>query len=891
MLKAIIILIMSLFIWHIGFGQKLLTITGVLRDSKGEALSKATLMLEGGSDTLRVISGKDGDFEFSVPQSTFLALSHKVLLVVTMQGYKRYTTVISLKADQRGLVLPPIVLLLEFEELVPVMVVAVKPITIREDTVEYHAGAYKVRPGAELERLMKLLPGITWDTGGNLMAGGKKLNKIMINGLDFAGGDIKTALQNLPADIIDKVQVIDDYGDKGRLTGVKSGEADKVLNVVLKEDKRYGKVINFGAGIGDKGKYSSSLFSDMFSGDHQWTANGYMINVSPSGVLNENRLELGGVNKYSAKTRDNARLTTWGKDESSTNTLHQSNYFAGSQTQLEQRNEASTSKQNEGVSYTVTYVPNVNTQLRVSGFMNMSHSRDLTTSDFLSIAQDSGFTKKDSGQTHNLTVMNGKTSQVGLYFEKIDPHSKERFSFEATYDYSGSVGNGDNYNKTYVNTDSLSNYDNQHYLIHLTNLHQELNTKLSYYYPLGKEGLLEMGYAWDYSVSGNNQITRVPDSLNGNLITVDSLSNNYAFTIKGSRIHVGYLSHSKKMNLSVGVDGQQWNQQSVEPGKDAEQRYNYFKALPQADLTYSMSPSKALRFDYRGTSNAPSLQQLQPVINITNPQYPVQGNPNLKPSYTNAVDLWYTQTSLSATQFWNLSVGVSYNTTSGMIITNLLSPRDSSSVIQQTEFLNANGSWSLGLDYRLDLPAIFDKRLRVSTFGGFGESQNATMTNNILYTVGSVSWKQNLSIGVVIPDLLEEGLSLNYTYTVSKYSISNGQSHGYPALDWSFQSAHEIMPDWTLRGVLTQSFTSTPGKGLTANPMLVNASVEKRLFPRNQLRVNLSVSDVLNSSSGVSQAITPTGVTQYRASLIGRYFLLSATLKLEKFHSKRTTLQ
>src|SRR5258708_16998553 len=200
---------------------------------------------------MQVLSGGGGNFLISGLYDPSFGIR------ITMNGYKSYYKNFSIPVAIKVFSLAPIVLQIDYEELQAVVVRQVQPITIKRDTLEYYAGAYSVREGSMLAELMKKLPGVAVNDSVTVM--GKKISKVLLDGKLFFGGDVKAALKNLPYDIIDKVEMIDDYGDQARLTGVRTGEPKKILNIVLKQDKRNGQIGNMTGGRGNKGQNIASL--------------------------------------------------------------------------------------------------------------------------------------------------------------------------------------------------------------------------------------------------------------------------------------------------------------------------------------------------------------------------------------------------------------------------------------------------------------------------------------------------------------------------------------------------------------------------------------------------------------------------------------------------------
>lgn len=144
-------------------------LAGKITDSAGIALSKATIRLTAGPDTLTTLSGDDGSFLF--PR----APAGKVGMLVTMRGYLSFSHFYNVPESQSAMNLPPIILRPDYGELNPVTITGVRPITVTQDTVSYHAAAFSVRDGSDVEDILKRLPGVEVDADGNVIVQGKKI--------------------------------------------------------------------------------------------------------------------------------------------------------------------------------------------------------------------------------------------------------------------------------------------------------------------------------------------------------------------------------------------------------------------------------------------------------------------------------------------------------------------------------------------------------------------------------------------------------------------------------------------------------------------------------------------------------------------------------------------
>ncbi len=226
----------------------------------------------------------------------------KIILSVTSIGYegirKRYTIDI---ADTKPITLDPIVLKTESKQLNQVNIIGVIPVKIKEDTVDYKISAYKVRENAPVEDVLKKIPGVDVDASGNVTTQGKSITKVRINGKDFMGGDVQAATKNFPADLLESVQVIDDYGDQANLTGIRTGEPNKILNFTIRADKNYGYSVQATGGDGrdllpeqngvkadNQNRYMGSVNYFNFKGNRQITVLGALNNT------NTNTFNFGG---------------------------------------------------------------------------------------------------------------------------------------------------------------------------------------------------------------------------------------------------------------------------------------------------------------------------------------------------------------------------------------------------------------------------------------------------------------------------------------------------------------------------------------------------------------------------------------------------------------------
>ncbi|HEY9196037.1 MAG TPA: carboxypeptidase-like regulatory domain-containing protein, partial [Mucilaginibacter sp.] len=260
-------------------------IKGSVKDSTGLTLPGTTVKILTGTDSTTVVTDNNGVFTFNNVKVNQFSL---VFNAIGYQGLRRRFI---LDNAATPVLLKPVILKTDIYMLNTVTIKDVNPVKLKEDTIEFNAAAYPVRDNAPVEDVIKKLPGVDVDKDGNITAQGKSVTKVRVNGKDFFNGDVKSATRNLPADIVQNIQVIDDYGDQANLTGVKSGEPDKILNITIKQSKNYGYFGQASVGVGkdaipgisnslENNRYlaSANLFS--FNGDRQLAFLGNLNNTN-----------------------------------------------------------------------------------------------------------------------------------------------------------------------------------------------------------------------------------------------------------------------------------------------------------------------------------------------------------------------------------------------------------------------------------------------------------------------------------------------------------------------------------------------------------------------------------------------------------------------------------
>lgn len=875
MLKAVIIFLISINFHH-SLAQEFNSLSGKVTDTLGTALYPATVSIIAGRDTLNTITRDDGSFIFKNVRDSIFKLH------VSMKGYLPIDSSMTINTTRHAIQLGVLTLRTSYKELDPVTVISIRPITITGDTVSYNTAAFPVPAGSEVEDILKRLPGLEVDMDGNVFVQGKKISNVMVDGKLFFGGDVLLAIRNLPADVVSKLQVIDDFGDKARLTGIKSGDPAKVLNIVLQPDKRNGVFGRIEAGQGEQRKYTDNTLVNAFKGTRQISIAARLENNNPAGYDPTYLGTLNYADKWANKIDALINGSIGGWSSHSVGNSLQKTFLPGEQLQQTQDNQSSSHSDYSELNarWVCKSGPYSTLRFNTSGSTNQSNNQ--VAGNFTTSQQDSGFTKTTSGRSQNTGRSTAKSLNGSLYYEQLFPRSRKRFSLELDFGVNGSQHVNDNQSATIVLTDSVLSNSNSHYLITNASQNNFLNFDGIYFLPMGRRSFLELGYRVQTTSSRNDILTRQPDSMTNLLQITNSLSQNIVFRSLAQNFHTAYTAQLHTISLSASVDAQPGQIRGTTSAKADITSISYLSLLPNFQAAWILGKIHTFNLTYTGNPNLPSLQQLSPFTNVTNPQYPVTGNPNLKSSYTSNAGLRFEQSPIHPAQYFSFGLGVGYSFTQNTIISNLTSPKDSSQILQATTYLNAGTSKSIKADYHLILPAFLKKHLRITLKGNLNKSQAISMNDSLPYILRTWTWSQGVHLFWVLPNLMETEFQANYSQTHSILPSPGNLPSTINSASLSLKSRYYFFKSWILNYLLVESFTSN-GDKVQPTPATLTASLQRQFFHK-KATITFSGYNLLNQSTGVTQSSSPTGFTQNRSTLTGRYFLFSVQFKFNHFY-------
>jgi hypothetical protein len=897
---------LALMITVKSYAQTSLLIRGTVTDSTKVTIPGATVKLLFGTDSLVTSTDGHGIFIFQQVKAS------QISLVITSIGYDPVRKLIKLDGATSPVLLKPIILQTSSTTLSTINIKDVIPVKIKEDTVEFNTAAYKVRDGAMIEDVIKKLPGADVDANGNITFQGKTVSKVRVNGKDFFGGDIRTATQNLPANAVTNVQMINDYGDQANLTGIKSGEPETVLNINIKPSLNNGYFGQVSAGDGgdaipqidgtkDQDRYigQANLFS--FSGDRQIAVLGNLNNTNSSlfnfGPPGSNNTPTNGITTsrsigFNYRDSWGKKITVYGSYSYSNNSVNlvsstiQNNISVVDPSTNTLTTNEQDRKVNQRFTFNMEYKPDTINYLKISpsfsyaGVHTMADGSNLLVNDTATL----------SNYKYN-TLSHSSAPNYG-----INVLYNHRFTSNGR-NFSVNLGAGrstsDAYQNpvyTYINTAASAPLDQ---FINTDSHTDTVGASVSYIEPIAKKQYLELSYKLHYGYTAADKET---DTLatDGSINNYSLLSNDYNFTLITHRIGLNYRYIDKKYNYVIGLVAQPTLLEGYSPSTGLNTSRQSFDFTPDAHFVYNFSRSQTLSFNYSGSTNTPTYSELQPVTDFSNASYPITGNPDLKPEFNNTFSARYNHFDFSSGNvfFSNLS----FVQTDDKIVSNTITypsdytPNTKFSNTVATQYLNASGYYSASGFYLFAKP--FDNRRYNLFFVG-----NLSYTNNISYIsdvapttfdmtteeniAKTLSYNQGLRFRIDITDVIDAEPYTSYTINSSKNSLNEpGINDNFRTWNIGINGKNYVWKDWTLSYDYSKMYYYNY-KGST-NPNILNTYIEYRFLKSKMATIRGAVNDVFNENTGYTSTQNGNYVTQSNVNRLGRYYLLTFTLRLQK---------
>lgn len=903
------------------------SVKGLLQEPGGDALPDATVSIMAAKDSSLIsftLTSNSGYFEIKNLDSG------AYYLLVSYQGFETLKKPFAVTAEKPVVDLQTVKMAeASYKTLQEVVVTDAAPIKVKGDTLSYNANAFKTKPNATVEDLLKKLPGVQVDKDGTVKAQGEDVQKVYVDGKEFFGNDPKLATRNLTADMIESVDVYDDMSEQSKFNRIDDGSRSKAINLKLKKDKKKGVFGRATAGYGTDDRYNGGVSANFFKGATQvsviakanntnnmdFTMSDQMGMFGSGGFGGGGRMIVGGrggdlvgggastgLNKvYSGgiNYRD-----IWGTKVDVTSSYFYNNsnaqnlrssyrqtFLTDSSINRDQNAWSENANANHRFNMRLTY--------NIDSFNSIIYTPSLTWQNSTTYSDDSTvqFAQKGSeaymlNNVRNIRDNEGEglnwTNNLIWRRRLNKPGRTLSVNLSNTY----SVNDREGYlinNSNYFSSDGLktrSGISRQQNLV--DNEVNNVAATVSYTEPLARNKILEFNYGYTRNASENDRRTNDINPVTGKYDMENvGLTNHFESLNESNRFGSNFRVVNKKYNYQVGfaVQNTLLANNNLTKGTEASQRFT--NLFPTFNFNYQFARSRSLRFSYRGRTNQPSITQLQEVEDSSNLPIIRNGNPNLGQEFSNNIMLTYNFFDMIS--FRNLFALVSYSNTYNRIVDHVTYLPNGIQYIRPT---NMDGTYNLTGSINFGLPI---KRMKGGNFNASTRVSHArtgnvitTEDNGVKHTFNN--YAKNLTLG--------EDLRLSYNYK-EKLDLSVNASINYTKARYTFRTLQNSNTSYFTQ-VYSTDATYTFPKGLilstdfdyTINPdqgqhidrdfAMWNASVAQQLLKNKRGELKLSVFDILSQNRSFNRTVEANYIEDVRNTVLQRYFLLSFTYNLNR---------
>lgn len=906
--------LLSLMAPAIAFSAIAATIKGKIVDTESQPLPGATVKLINLNDSTTkdlVMADKKGEFSFTKKPVGNYAI------VVSMTGMDEVSKNIEIKSADETKNLGNISLNESSVMLQEMVVKGVKAAVVaKQDTIEFNAGSYHTKTNATVEDLIKKLPGVEVSSDGTITSGGKTVTKIYVDGKEFFGDDTHMATKNLPSNMVDKVQVVDKKSDLAKLTGVDDGEEETIINLTVKKNMKNGWFGNFAAGYGTDGRYEGSFNVSTFRDGSQVSFVGGLNNINELGFSDMGRgrfMSFGPNGGITTAQRFGLNFNIGKTDDFrfGGNVFYShSDRKATSYTETEYQFPDSVSYGKSG-SYSRDKGHNLRANLRLQWNIDKSNTIDFRPN--FSFNNRNSFlndtSRLNAGDIHNSLVNTNDSRRNNhgtsynfdgtlVFNHKFLSHPGRSFSVQVNYNFSDTKQR----TTSWSDIEYLLRQEDSELLFRYLDNHQWGNTiggRLTWTEPLGdvKRGnfltfAYRMNWRFNNGDKGTYDLPEPEDIVNFELPDYSSipegaefnqnLSNKFRNRFMTQELRVGYKKVSSLYNLETGIVVAPSTLESTDilnPERSVPNRTTW-NVAPFLRLRYKFSKTKSLSIDYRANTSSPSTSQLQPVADVSNPLNIVIGNPDLKPTFNQSVNVHFNNYNMDAQRSLMAMGRVQYSTNS--IVSKTVSNPETGG--RTTTYTNANGNINAFGMFMINQPLRnrswrFNARMRASFSsyagyinGDFNRSGNLNLAPSFGMTFSS--------------DIFQMTVNPTYGFQMTTNSLPNQKSryvHNY-----GFDADAALYLPFGLEITSDISFSNASGysQGFDAKSWLWNAQISYSVLSDKSLTFSVRAYDLLGQKKNVSRSVSNSSIVDNRYNDLTRYVMFGVSWKFNTMANK-----
>jgi hypothetical protein len=897
---------------------------GTVKGTVGDSLTGKTLA----SATINVLDAKDSSLvSFSRSRENgFFEISKlnpgDFILMISYTGFDKYIKDFAISAEKAVFDFGRIEMLSN-STLDGVTVIA-SPVQIKGDTVEFNAGSFKVnKPNAVVEDLLKRLPGVEVDKDGNIKANGQDVRRVLVDGKEFFGTDPKLATRNLQADMVSKVQVFERKSDQSQFTGFDDGNVEPTINLTLKEDKRNGVFGRVTGGAGTDDRYQGNANINKFKKGEQLSFIGQANNINQQGFSLMDALSFSGgggaaagggrggfgnlggsgiaiqgfnSNQQQGITATQAAGLNYNNFKNSKLDLTSSYFFNG--TQL--RNEFLTRRETAVAdSFQIYAEPgksgrnNYNHRFNMGIDWKLDSFNSIRITPSVSFQQTESYTDKvfattgikgtllSDGQNRSSNQSEGFNLGLNALYRHKFRKAGRTFSTEVRLANNESEAEGEQFTvNNSFNGPSAGRIDTLDQRNFTDAISQTFGTTIRYTEPMSRRAIMEFSLFHNQNSSERDQRTFDRNRLTGeynvpNQRLTNYFDNDYFNSGGGLKLR----ENRTGWNYTIGADLQRAELKSVVQGKTEPISQTFLNVLPNAILQIGKNRYRNFRVFYNGTTQNPSVTQLQPIEDISDPLNITKGNPELKQSFTNNFRINYNTfdpfTMKSFFIFGNIRQTFNAIVNSDSLFTN---------GARLTTFENVKGIYTANINGNVGMPIkIGEKKANLNLGTGVVYGNNKNILNNEVNQINSLNITQRVNATYLYKELFDITLGGNINWNRVTYSLQAAQNTDFLSYGADLDLNFFLPKGFTLGNTVAYTGNAGRAEGFNPNFTLWNAYLAKSLLKNNRGEVRMTVYDLLNQNTGLDRTANGNFVQDTRYLVLNQYFMLTFTYNLSKF--------
>ncbi len=937
------------FIFFTTFAQTS-ELTGTVQDAQANVgVSGASILLINSRDSTQrkgILADANGNFKLSNVRTGNYRLR------VSSIGYANLEMRVSVGNSPKNL---GILKLTENANQLGEVTVREKQVRVEQkgDTIQYNAGAFKTNPDATVEDLVKKMPGVTIENGV-VKAQGEEVRKVTVDGQEFFGDDAALALKNLPAEIVDKVQVFDRLSEQSQFTGFDDGNAVKTINITTRQSKNNGQFGKVYAGVGDDQRYQSGVSVNFFKKDQRLTIIGLSNNINQQNFSNQDILGVlgssgggggmqfggggqgGGGGRPQGGGGGGPRGGGGGGGGGFGGGGDASNFMVGQQPGIAKTtsiglnysdnlgkkvklstsyffNVANNGNQSITAREYLGSVPQMYNDTSTTQNKNINHRANVRLEYTIDKNNSIIFTPRISWQDND--AFSALTSQTYLRTQPINTNQTSRNSANSGFNFSGEVlfrhrfakngrtfsinlGNNSSDQTGLTSQYSISRYFTPKDTTQLVNQQTQSQTNsnrtslgLTYTEPVGKTGQMQFDHNVSYTLStSDREVNAYDEKFLTYTVLKPSLSSVFDNSYLTNRTGVSYRLRGKQGMFSLGAtyqNAQLASEQTYPIAQDV--KYSFNSILPNAMYNYRFENKANLRIFYRTNTNAPSVNQLQGVINNSNPTQLSTGNPNLKQDYSHSLSVRYGITNAKTAQNIMMFVNLGYSN-NAIVQSTFIADKDYELAKGITLFKGSQLTKPVNLDGLFNARTFISYGIPISKIKSnlnFSAGVNYAKNPNLINEIKSFTNTYGINGGLVLSSNVSEKvdftLSYSPTYSLVRNSVQTTLNTNYVFQNTSFKINWLFGKGFLLQSeVLNQAYSGL-GSGFNQNFILWNAGFGYKFLKKQAAEIRLNVFDLLKQNNSIARNVSTAYIEDARSQVLTRYFMLTFTYNLRNF--------